>query len=260
MITYAKLGSNGRLGNQMFQYAATKAAALNTNSVFAIPVERHELFHWFSLQCKSYSLASNLQAINKLKNYTEGCFRYDQSFENIVDNTNLNGYFQTELYFKKYEQEIRKDFSFRKTITYEVVPFMKSLNCSQEIVSVHIRRGDYVNLQQFHPLCSKEYYLEAMRLFPDCKFVIFSDDIEWCKQNFGENKNIVYSSLENHGQDLCAMSMCDHNIIANSSFSWWGAWLNNNKDKKVVAPNRWFGEAYSDKNTKDIYCEGWIRL
>jgi hypothetical protein len=260
MITYPNIGRNGRLGNQMFQYAAAKAVAINTGSLFAIPIESHELSQWFNLECAYYSLKDNINLINRLKNYNESVFCYDSRFENITDNTALHGYFQTEKYFNKHEQTIRKDFSFTKIVTQPVDQFMKAIKSDKPLVSIHVRRGDYINLQQFHPLCTKEYYIEAMSLFNDCKFIVFSDDIEWCKQAFGQKDTIIYSYLQNHIEDLCAMSMCDHNIIANSSFSWWGAWLNNNKDKKVIAPRQWFGQAYTDKDTKDIYCEGWVKL
>lgn len=260
MITYPKLGVNGRLGNQMFQYAATKSAALANDCLFAIPAENHELSQWFKLDCKFYSLQQNLSVLNRLKNYAETTFHYDSRFESITDNTALLGYFQSDKYFQRYQDIIRKDFAFKDKVLDTVVPFMKQLNGQKEIVSIHVRRGDYVNLQQFHPLCSKEYYNEAIDTMGDCKFLVFSDDIEWCKSAFGYGRDIVYSNLPDHISDLCAMTMCDHNIIANSSFSWWGAWLNNNKDKKVVAPTKWFGDAYNDKDTKDVYCEGWIKI
>lgn len=260
MITFHMLGKTGRLGNQMFQYAATKSAAINCNSLFAIPIENHELSNWFNIDCKFYSLEQNLSLINKLKYYNEAIFHYDSRFQTITDNTTLFGYFQSDKYFEKYEHIIRKDFTFKDQILDNVATFMKDLSGQKEIVSVHIRRGDYVNLQQFHPLCSEKYYNEAMNIMGDCKFLIFSDDIQWCKNTFGNSRDIIYSDLPSHISDLCAMTMCDHNIIANSSFSWWGAWLNNNKNKKVVAPARWFGESYSDKNTKDIYCESWIKI
>lgn len=260
MITFAKLGNFGRLGNQMFQYAAAKAAALNCNGIFAIPFESQELSNFFNLECKYYSLNQNINLINKMKIYSETIFEYDTHFENITDNTSLEGYFQTEKYFKKYENIIRNDFKFKKEITDIVIPYISKLNKDNNLVSIHIRRGDYVNLQQYHPLCTIEYYKNSMSQFINHKFLIFSDDIEWCKNNFKNENNIIYSELKNHIQDMCAMSLCEHNIIANSSFSWWSAWLNNNPKKVVIAPKKWFGESFNNKNTKDIYCDNWKKL
>jgi hypothetical protein len=260
MITFSKIGNYGRLGNQMFQYAASKSAALNCNTIFALPTESHELSNFFNLDCKFYSLNQNINLINKMKTYSETIFEYDSRFENISDNTSLEGYFQSEKYFKKYENIIRKDLTFKKEILDIVEPYISDLNKENNLVSVHIRRGDYVNLQQYHPLCTIEYYKNAMLKFTNHKFLIFSDDIQWCKNNFGNENNIIYSELNSHIQDMCGMSLCSHNIIANSSFSWWGAWLNDNPNKIVIAPQKWFGESYRDKNTKDIYCDNWIKL
>jgi hypothetical protein len=106
-----------------------------------------------------------------------------------------------------------------------------------------------------------DYYFDAMTEFMDgdyC-FLIFSDDIQYAKELFGEQENIVYVEGNDPAVDMCMMTMCDHNVIANSSFSWWGAWLNDNTNKKVVAPKRWFGPAYKHvHNTKDLYPESWI--
>lgn len=259
MITFSKLGLHGRLGNQMFQYAATKAASLNSGAVFAIPIENHDLSNNFNLDCKYYSLNNNMHLINKLIGYSENAFCYENKFENIVDNTDMFGYFQTEKYFSKYKDLIKKDFSFKNNIYSNCINKLNSLkqNDNKSLVSVHIRRTDYVKLQNFHPLCTLEYYLEAMKVFPESVFLIFSDDIKWCKENI-INKNIIYSENSSAIEDMCLMSLCDHNIIANSSFSWWSAWLNNNSNKLVVAPKKWFGPGYSDNNTGDLYCKNWI--
>lgn len=261
MITFSKLGTYGRLGNQMFQFAAAKAAALNCSAAFAIPVENHELNKHFNLNCKQYSLQQNSHLINKLKIYNETIFNYDSKIESIGDGTDLAGYFQSEKYFKKIEQEIRQDFNFKEDIKNNCVTYINLFKekHGKEIVSLHVRRTDYVNLQNFHPLCTAEYYNNAMQQFKDAVYLVFSDDITWCKENL-KNGNYIFSENKTAAEDLCSMSLCDHNIIANSSFSWWGAWLNQNSNKKVVAPQRWFGPAYVDKNTTDIYCEGWVKL
>ncbi len=259
MITYSNLGNYGNLGNQMFQYAAAKSAALNSSSIFAIPFENQKLTNYFNLDTKFYSLKQTAHLINKLKKYDEKNFNYDKRYESIEDNTDLIGYFQTEKYFKKYVDIIKKDFSFNENIKNLCNEKIKYFKQDKNLVSVHIRRTDYVNLQNFHPLCSLEYYKNAMDFFKNSLFLIFSDDIDWCKKNIAYDNN-VFIENQNPGEDLCLMSLCDHNIIANSSFSWWAAWLNNNKNKQIIAPKIWFGEGYSDKNTDDLYCEDWIKI
>lgn len=256
MITYSKLGRNGRLGNQMFQYAAARAASFNTNSIFAIP-DNNDLIQMFNLNCKTYNLSFNLDAICRLKAFNENGFNYNSSFNTIQDNTDLFGYFQSERYFKTIRNEILQDFTFKKEIRHKSETFISSIRCdTRQLVSVHIRRGDYVDKQQYHPLCTPEYYRNAMQSFDNCDFVIFSDDIKWCKENLTE-KQTIFSDLGEQETELCAMTLCDHNIIANSSFSWWGAWLNTNSNKKVIAPKTWFGNNYSNLDTTDIYCENW---
>ena len=258
MITFSRLGTFGRLGNQMFQYAATMAAAENASAIFAMPIENQNLSNYFNLSCKFFSLQQNAHILNKLSIFQENNFNYNENFITVKDNTDLIGYFQTEKYFKKIEDKIRKEFSFKKNISdtcnEKIFDIKKKYN--KRICSLHARRTDYVNLQNYHPPCSLEYYQEAISKFKDSLFLIFSDDIEWCKSNFiGDN----FLFLENNspGEDLCLMSLCNDNIIANSSFSWWGSWLNNNKEKKIIAPKKWFGKMYDTHNTDDLYCENW---
>ena len=131
--------------------------------------------------------------------------------------------------------------------------------CSKEIIALHVRRGDYVDLQSYHTLLPIEYYTEALSKLPYVHVLVFSDDIEWCRQQPEFKGNRFFFSLNNStAVDMCLMSLCDYHVIANSSFSWWGAWLANSK--QVIAPSQWFGSSLSDKNTDDVYCEGWIKI
>jgi Glycosyl transferase family 11 len=136
---------------------------------------------------------------------------------------------------------------------------------NKQTLSIHIRRGDYVHLPNHHPVTSMYYYIEATNYIisktPIDAYMIFSDDIEWCKRTFGDEDHIHYIQGEKDYIDLYLMSMCRHNIIANSTFSWWGAWLNKNPDKIVIAPKAsWFGPARADLDTKDLIPESWIKL
>ncbi len=260
MITFSTIGTfgNSRLGNQMFQYAATKAVALKAGALLAMPLQKQELSDVFNLDCNYYLLEREQHNLNRLDKYRERAFNYEDRFEQIVDGTDLEGYFQSEKYFLRFEDIIRADFVFKKAMQDAANNFIASIRVGDvPLVAVHVRRGDYLQLQNFHPVCSLTYYAEAMSLFDECRFILFSDDMEWCKLNI-KGKNIFYSTLPSAYQDLCAMALCNHQIIANSSFSWWGAWLNNNPVKKVVAPRKWFGVDYNNHNTDDLYGKNWI--
>ncbi len=254
MLSCDTLGINGRLGNQMFQYAALKGIARNRNFKFCIPKDNHELFTCFKLN-KDVNIKEKIN----LSRFNEKKSSFDTKlFNDIDDNTDLYGYFQTEKYFKNIENEIRKDFIFKDEIYEKSIEFIKNIN-SENICSIHIRRGDYLNLQHFHGLCTPEYYLKCISNYKDnktWKFLIFSDDIKWCRQRF-IHERYIFSENNSNFVDLCLMSMCKHNIIANSSFSWWGAWLNTNKDKKVYAPAKWYN---ANIDTQDLYCEDWVKI
>jgi hypothetical protein len=186
----------------------------------------------------------------------EKLFTFDEDlFENCSDNVNLYGFFQTEKYFNHIGQQIREDFIFVDDIwnpCREMFTFDKA-------ISLHIRRSDYVQKQNYHPLCSLEYYDEALNKLPqDIPVLIFSDDPDWCKkQELFQPDRFLISESNNNLVDMCLMTMCMYHIIANSSFSWWGAWLSDSK--KVIAPKVWFG---SDANLddSDLVLKSWKRI
>lgn len=250
MLSMNNLGANGRLGNQMFQYAALKGIALRHGysycipySVFVNPWTDHQLNTCFKLN------KNLIYGTQNVKTISEKSFSFDKVlFENCQDNINLNGYFQSEKYFIDIKDEIIKDFTFKYTFEK---PF-------EEYISIHVRRGDYINQPDYHPTCSLEYYKNSLSLINDSiPIVVFSDDILWCKENI---KADLYMENTTNTQDLYLMTMAKHNIIANSSFSWWGAWLNQNPDKIVVAPETWFGPAYSHYIMKDLIPNDWIKI
>ena len=182
--------------------------------------------------------------------------------ESLYDDCSLNGYFQTEKYFDEFRDSILSQFTFKSPYKDSAESYIQTIrkeNKDAVIASIHVRRGDYVMFPDHHPPCSFNYYNNAMEelriLNENIIYVIFSDDVEWCKTEFND-PNYIISNLENPYTEMCAMSLCDHNIIANSSFSWWGAWLNVNPDKIVIAPSRWFGDLIQN-DTSDIYCKNW---
>ena len=175
----------------------------------------------------------------------------------IEDNTNLHGYFQTEKYFINFKNDILNEFTFKKEIK-EKAKDIRSIT-QEPVISVHLRLGDYKNLVDKHPICGIEYYKKALEHIPnDLLIIAFSDEPEIAKNIFN-SLNRKYFIVEETDQyiDMCLMTMCDYHIIANSSFSWWGAWLSNTN--KVIAPSQWFGNSPEmPKNWSDIYCNDWI--
>lgn len=280
MISYNKIGHFGRLGNQMFQFAATVGIARKVETGFAFPKENTEvpsvedfkdgvtrevyfdLPKYFPFVAETLAPLKDIQTLHVAQ---EPYFHFCPEFFTIPDGTNLMGYFQTEKYFEHCSELIRGFFQFSGQIQTQAENVLPKIAGNPELVAVHLRVGDYKGLQQFHPVMDANYYFDAMMEFSDENhntdkyFIIFSDDIEYAKSLFGESEGIIYMENNEPAVDMCAMSMCDHNIIANSSFSWWAAWLNDNPNKKVVAPKKWFGPAYDNvHNTKDLYPESWI--
>ena len=261
-VAFNHLGQLGQLGNQMFQYAAAKGVASKLDVPFMIPNHRQVfddgignrytilLFDAFKLT--SASLLGTLRTENYVQ---ENGFTFNKDLFKIdkTENCSLYGFFQTEKYFKHIQKEIRKDFTFKDEIKDECDDLIKQFT---NPIALHIRRGDFVWNNKNHPPLSLDYYKSALDLFDsDREVIIFSDDTEWCKEQelFADDRFAVAEG-GNQFYDLCLMSMCDDFIIANSTFSWWGAWLGNRG--KVIAHKRWVGETLGH-DTKDLYCKGW---
>ena len=259
-VAFNYLGKLGQFGNQMFQYAATKGIASKLNTSFMIPDHR-EIFddgigNRYTILLHDVFNLDGQRGILQTQNYIqEENFCFEEKFFNISPSTNvcLWGFFQTEKYFKHIEKQIRKDFTFKDEIKDECDDLIKQFT---NPIALHIRRGDFIWNNKNHPPLSLDYYKSALQLFDsDREVIIFSDDTEWCKEQelFVDDRFAVAEGGDQF-YDLCLMSMCDDFIIANSTFSWWGAWLGNRG--KVIAPKRWFGETLGH-DTKDLYCKGW---
>ncbi len=265
-IAFNHLGKLGQLGNQMFQYAATRGVASKLGVPFMIPNHR-EVFddgignRYTILLFDAFKLTgANLLGTLKTGNYIqEENFHFDEEFFSLdkSKNQSLWGFFQTEKYFKHIEDEIREDFSFKNEIIDECKEIIKEFN---NPISLHIRRGDFIHNSGNHPPLGLDYYEKALSHFDDDRdVIIFSDDTEWCmEQDIFESDRFAIAEGGNQFYDMCLMTLCNDHIIANSSFSWWGAWLANGN--KVIAPKQWFGENLKDKDTKDLYCDGWTLL
>ena len=281
----------GGLGNQMFQYATAKQLAKLRNTDVLIDGD------WFNNQAsidtpRAYELnllkinakfkknhvrsSNNLWTYkNKFLNnfstvfneYQEASFNYNDSVLKLPDKTFLSGYFQTEKYFLGVRNELLLEFVPGYTLNDNVNNYLNKIRESLNSVSLHIRRGDYIkneNASKFHGAKGVEYYNLAVKKMVDilnCEvdLFIFSDDIDWCKSNLKFDLPTNYIDCAKVSfDDMWLMSHCRHNIIANSSFSWWGAWLNNNHGKNVIAPMKWFND--TSVNTNDILPKTWIKL
>jgi len=280
----------GGIGNQMFQYAMGRAVAIRNKTDLAMDIS------WFdryknNLAPREYALdnfnisgkllrtgifhriLSKLTFLENLrppqKRYyikEKQIFHFDPEVFKISKDVYLNGYWQNEKYFKDIEEIIRKEFTLKNPFSEIAFKIAKKISETNS-VSLHIRRGDYVEdkiTNQFHGICSLDYYLKAISIILEKvgrpSFFIFSDNIEWAKNNLKLNYPTIFVSDNpiKDSEELILMSQCRHNIIANSSFSWWGGWLNNNVGKIVIAPQKWLNDSSID--TSDLIPKSWIKI
>jgi len=294
----------GGLGNQLFQYAAAKALARHKGVEL-----KSDLYTYTKHPYRKYELGKfniNLpeatreevhrftggnfliRYLNKRENYfhcpqvlAQPHYHFYEDFFNLPMPLYLSGYWQSEKYFLNIADELKKEFTPREPWDGANQQFIAKMK-AHESVAVHIRRGDFVKNRQhgsstFFATLSMDYYKRAIAFVQDKishpHFYFFSDDIEWCKDQFAELQSaefINHNTGINSYKDLLLMSQCKHQVIANSTFSWWGAWLNQNTDKIIVAPQTWFHQNYISKvepsypcryyNTKDLIPREWIRL
>ena len=285
----------GGLGNQMFQYAAGRALAERLNQSLQLDISsfvRYELHNGFELDrifkgemhlatpidiqralgwrglpvIKSLLMRPQFSMLRGCDLIVEPYLHYWAGFNQVSPNAYLMGYWQSENYFQFIEAIIRADFVFKQAMSNSNQLIADEIEQSNA-VSLHVRRGDYVqNAETFaiHGACSLDYYKVAIKYIVDKisqpQFFIFSDDIAWVKENLKINSPCFYVD-GNYGResynDMRLMSLCKHHIIANSSFSWWGAWLNQYASKIVIAPNKWFAHS---ANVKDLLPESWVKL
>lgn len=276
----------GGLGNQLFQYCAGRSLALRLGVDLSLDVRDYDRPNPFKVGLNHFNVqtvpAQNLppsredgiaKALGKivrggaLKTYREATLGYDTAFENLSDNTHLKGYWQSERYFMPFETQIRAD------LQIVTEPSQKNREMQSEIsaapaVSLHIRRGDYVSNAKYnaaHGTCDLDYYARAAKFVADrvgdVVIYAFSDDPAWVAEHLKlpfEVRYVDHNDGDTNYEDLRLMATCKHHIIANSSFSWWGAWLNPSKDKLVVSPALWFADP--NKANPDIWPSDWHRI
>ena len=261
MIGFDYLGKAGQLGNQMFQFAATKGIAVNRGYDMCIP-QHDEVFHdgignYLKIELDNPFTIQVPRGMIKGKVIQEQGFHFNEDlFNSCPDNVSLYGFFQTEKYFKHIEDEIRQDFKFNSSIQGECEPIVDEV-LDQSPIALHIRRGDFLINSGNHHNLSLEWYEEALSKFdPDREVVLFTDDPFWaCSQELFKPDRFLLSEGNSSYHDLYLMTQCSDFIIANSTFSWWGAWLANTG--RVIAPSKWFGPNNAHLNTKDLYPSGW---
>ena len=248
----------GGLGNQMFQVAAATSLAKKNGDEACFNLHNHHLPNQ-GRKCHNYidNVFRNVDfssPVRVLHSHHETSYKYEEI--NYTPQMALIGFFQSEKYFKEHQDDIRQLFSIDSCIL-DIIKEKYGYLLERETAFLHVRLGDYVKYKDHHPPCSLDYYKEATSRFPENTiFLVFSDDIEWCKGKFQDERFVFIHNNEDY-IDLYLMTLCKSAIMANSSFSWWGAWLG--EKEKVIAPSRWFGEG-SKNNTKDLYVQEWTIL
>ena len=273
----------GGLGNQLFQYAVGRALALHHRSPLKLDLTIFKTYKLHRYLLDQFAIQADIATedeIIKLKGRNNVLFSalrkaglvkrksylkekrssyFDVSvFKN--DDVYLDGYWQNELYFSDIREELLRDLTSISSMSDLGVVYMEGIK-KRNTVSLHVRRGNYLNLKNFNVL-DIDYYMKAVEYIrknvEKPTFFIFSDDLEWCKNSLGFLDNCVFvDSTRTEIDDLKLMSFCQHNIIANSSFSWWGAWLNQNCKKTVIAPKDWL---LNDPGSSNVILSDWVKL
>lgn len=282
----------GGLGNQMFQYALGRSLSLMQKTTVSFD------FSWFNTQTKRKYELAHLNVVvkpagdlelkkwreqqkkpsfqsaltnlfkNEDKAYVrEKSFSFDPGILKISPPAYFDGFWQSEKYFRDFGEVIRDDLKLKESLVGRNLQIANKI-ISTNSISLHIRRGDYINDKRtnaYHGVSGLDYYQSAVSYLKNQvsqpSYFVFSDDIEWAKSNLKLGDNVSFIDW-NQGDtdyiDMKLMSLCRHNIIANSSFSWWGAWLNDNSKKIVISPKSWFTDPSID--TSDLIPSDWVRL
>lgn len=286
---------NGGLGNQLFQYSAGFALAERNQDILKIDLSGYSELSknaYRKPDLLSFNIGAELATakeieafrnpyglLTKLKRTIDKKFlkRYYHDWHpevmSMKGNVYLDGYFQSEMYFKNVFDKLGEQLTLTDALMVNVRDLSTLIKQVTNSVSVHIRRGDYVDnpkTKALHDICTADYFYRAINLFEqefeNITLVVFSDDIDWVKNNLNWKNNTIFVS-DMHGKDgvplsgpeeLFLMSCCKNNIISNSTFSWWGAYLNQNQNKKVVAPSLWNRSSLFEH--QNITPKGWIKL
>lgn len=287
MITFERIGHLGRLANQMFQYSTLFSVANRNGYDFAIPIDNNKVIDssynpligkadYMYLQIlECFELTSKVLPLsdihyNNTFDHGRDYAKYSPEIFNISDGTNIKGYFQSYKYFDNISDLIKKEFTFKPLIESTTLTYFNELKKQHNvdtITGVHVRHGDVKSEKGARlVLLNNQYYKKAMSKFRSDSnlFVIFSDDVEWCRENL-DDTDVVYSKYSTYDamepkaefMDLCCMTHCTNLIMACSSYSWWGAYLNKNNGN-IVVPSKWWGPQYSNRTELDIRLPSWV--
>lgn len=278
------------MGNQLFQYATGRALSLRLNTVLKLDHSFLEadskgaytkrIFELDVFNCQQEKAsAEDLRKVNQARRsnffsrlftrdgfsiVNEDGFAYNHRVAQVQGNVYLNGFWQSEKYFAGIRQTLLQELSLREPLTAAATQLKERILADRNSVSIHFRRGDYVKLQSaadFHGTAGMEYYDRALAIIrasvQDASCYIFSDEIDWVREHFRVPGAVYIAGLKGY-EDLELMKHCRHHITANSSFSWWGAWLNPARDKVVVAPQKWFKD--QNINTSDLIPKTWQKV
>lgn len=248
----------GGLGNQMFQISCAVSLAKSNNETYGFDFENcytpNQGYKSSKYLDSIFKNLPNVKNFNFKNIYHEPKF----SFSKIPYQKNLllSGYFQSEKYFSENKDFIKSLFVF-DNMYFEKIKNLFTLDF-ENTTCIHIRRGDYLKFKDFHLTCDSNYYNKAMSLIDSKNYIFISDDIDWVKKNFG-NSNFTYSETNDEILDFCLMLLSKNIIISNSSYGWWGAYLNNNKNKTIISPKLWFGPK-GPKDFDDVIPNDWIKI
>ena len=285
----------GGLGNQLFQYALGRHLAEKHQTPVKLDISAFNSQQLRSYALTAFNIHAPLASDDEINNILgappgigkrftakllkrdltdywptyvkEKKFSFNPEILKLPNDIYLDGYWQSEKYFEDISSILRKEFTLNAEQSAENEKTQSHI-LSSESVSVHARRCDFVSdesVNRIHGICDLNYYVKAFDyikgIVQNPRFFIFSDDIPWCRSNLDFEHQLTFvdhNGADNSHDDLQLMKQCKHHIIANSSFSWWSAWLNSNPDKLVIAPQRWVNSDYYD--TKDLIPDNWIKL
>jgi hypothetical protein len=285
----------GGLGNQMFQYAFGYAIAKKNQDILKLDISEFESYNLRKYELDKYQITGKFASIEEIKKlkyvyktsalgkllqhlsrkpvllaetyYKEPYSHFDKKLFDVQGDLYFEGYWQSEKYFLEYRNELLELFTLKEDAHNQCRKYKQKI-ISTESIGLHVRRGDYItnaHTNSVHGTCDTEYYRKAVffmkSMTSNPHFFIFSDDIAWAKANLNFIDQISFVEFEygiTDHEEMYLMSQCNHNIIANSSFSWWGAWLNRHPDKIVISPKRWFAD--ESRNTSDLIPASWVRL
>jgi hypothetical protein len=283
----------GGLGNQLFQYAYGFSRAKNLDVQFKIDISFFEDYEWHEYSLAPFKISAAIASkaeIEKIKSrdfslghrfqrkffgkkshvVKEENLKFNSSYLDVNKNSYLIGYWQSAKYFEKNLTSLLSEFEFLNSPSVKNLKLIDILDKDHFSISLHVRRGNYANVESVnktHGTLPMEYYEKAISYFGDLNenptFYVFSDDIEWARLNLNIPYNAVFVDINDDNsdyEDLRLMTLCKHNILANSTFSWWGAYLNKNPNKSVIAPKMWFKDEILNQQTTDLIPKSWIRI